>query len=188
MTDKQKILAEIERLRKNLPWGGSAVQMTMECNCKNEAYTEIEKFINSLPEEPVSEDLEEAAEKYAYENWQSDDYHDGAAEGLPFDAIGHTKKCFKAGAQWQFSQLEKNRLAACDRQTEEEREREQDFVDKIVFGEHRQPTYSDAIEYGIKLQQEKIEDVLLSEVLPYFMHGGEADEVIAKLDEVLMKK
>ena len=59
MTDKEKIIAEIERLRKNLPWGGSAAQLSMECNCKNEAYTEIEKYINSLPEEPVSKGLEE---------------------------------------------------------------------------------------------------------------------------------
>lgn len=50
----EKIKAEIERLRKNLPWGGSAAQLSMECNCKNEAYTEIEKFIDSLPEKPVS--------------------------------------------------------------------------------------------------------------------------------------
>ena len=63
MDSKDIIKAEIERLRKNLPWGGSAVQMTMECNCKNEAYTEIEKFINSLPEEPVSEDLESKIEE-----------------------------------------------------------------------------------------------------------------------------
>lgn len=34
-------------------------------------------------------------------------------------------------------------------------------------------------------QREQIKEVLLSEVLPYFMHGGEADEVVAKLDEVL---
>ena len=33
-----------------------------------------------------------------------------------------------------------------------------------------------------------VKDKLLSEVLPYFMHGGEADEVIAKLEEVMYKK
>lgn len=36
-----------------------------------------------------------------------------------------------------------------------------------------------------KWQREQIEEALLSEVLPCFMHGGEADEVVAKLDEVL---
>lgn len=35
---------------------------------------------------------------------------------------------------------------------------------------------------------EEIEEKLLSEVLPCFMHGGEADEVVAKLDEVLNQK
>ena len=162
MTDKElktKILVEIERLRKNLPWGGCASQLLMECNCKNDAYTEIEKFIDSLSEdpasidkdvarmadefaereyetngyerewlskgyyhgfmdankgklkEPVSKDLNEAAVKYAYENWQSDDYHEGAADGLPFDAIGHTEKCFMAGAKWQ---KEKSINKACE--------------------------------------------------------------------------
>lgn len=34
-------------------------------------------------------------------------------------------------------------------------------------------------------QLERIVKALLSEVLPCFMHGGESDEVVAKLDEVL---
>jgi hypothetical protein len=58
----------------------------------------------------ASEELEEVAEEYAYTNWQSDDYHDGAADGLPFDAIGHTKKTFIAGAQWQKQQMMKNAM------------------------------------------------------------------------------
>lgn len=41
---------------------------------------------------------------------------------------------------------------------------------------------------GANWKKEQIEEVLLSEVLPCFMHGGEADEVVAKLDEVLNKK
>lgn len=53
-------------------------------------------------------------------------------------------------------EFEKNRLAACGRQTEEEAEREQDFVTSILENEHRQPTYSDAIEYGIRWQKEKM--------------------------------
>ncbi len=46
----ERIKAEIERLRKLLPWGGSAAQLAMECNCKDEAYSEILAFINSLEE------------------------------------------------------------------------------------------------------------------------------------------
>lgn len=35
---------------------------------------------------------------------------------------------------------------------------------------------------------DEIKEALLSLVLPCFMHGGEADEVVAKLDEVLNQK
>ena len=41
---------------------------------------------------------------------------------------------------------------------------------------------------GAEWRFEQIKEVLLSEVLPCFMHGGEADEVVAKLYEVLNKK
>lgn len=49
--------------------------------------------------------LDEAAEDYAYNNWEDNDYHTGASEGLPFDAIGHTEKCFKAGACFSVQQV-----------------------------------------------------------------------------------
>ena len=38
---------------------------------------------------------------------------------------------------------------------------------------------------GAAWQRLRIVKALLSEVLPCFMHGGEDDEVVAKLDEVL---
>ena len=59
MTDKEKIRAEIERRKKEAygtEWGW-AVQCA--------TYDEILSFIDSLPEEPVSEDLEKAAKVYA---------------------------------------------------------------------------------------------------------------------------
>lgn len=49
-------------------------------------------------------------------------------------------------------------------------------------------THAESFKAGAKWQFEKINEALLSEVLPCFMHGGEADEVVAKLDEVLNKK
>lgn len=49
-------------------------------------------------------ELNKAAEEYAYTNWESEDYHEGASEGMPFDPIGHTEKCFKAGAEWMAGQ------------------------------------------------------------------------------------
>lgn len=79
------------------------------------------------------------------------------------------ERAYNAGAEWQESQLEKNRLAACDRQSEEDARRESDFVISLIEREHRQPTFDDAIKYGyhqaiedacewIKQQQEMLED------------------------------
>ena len=54
---------------------------------------------------------------------------------------------------------------------------EKDNEEKVLIYKH-----------GFNDCKEHIKEVLLSEVLPCFMHGGEADEVAAKLDEVLNKK
>ena len=48
--------------------------------------------------------LDKAAEKYAFINWEDNDYHEGASEGVPFDPIGYTEKVFKAGAKWMSNQ------------------------------------------------------------------------------------
>ena len=50
--------------------------------------------------------IKEKAEEYGYANWQSDDYHEGASEGLDFDPIGHTQKTFEAGANYVLEQIE----------------------------------------------------------------------------------
>ena len=52
MSKVEKIRKEIERLKKSLPWGSCASQLSMECNCKNEAYNEVLSYIDSL-KEPV---------------------------------------------------------------------------------------------------------------------------------------
>jgi hypothetical protein len=51
-----------------------------------------------------------------------------------------------------------------------------------------QTDYKQGVMDGAKWQFERVNEALLSEVLPCFIHGGEADEVVAKLDEVLNKK
>lgn len=51
--------------------------------------------------------IKEKAEEYGYANWQSDEYHDGASEGLEFDPIGHTQKTFEAGANYVLGEIEK---------------------------------------------------------------------------------
>ena len=63
---------------------------------------------------------------------------------------------FKAGAQWQYEQFEKNRIAACDNMTKEEFEREQKFTTDFIEKNNRIPTYSDAIEYGRESMKEKL--------------------------------
>lgn len=55
------------------------------------AYNQIMQFIDSLPEEPTSEDLEEAASKYMRE-----DFHE------------RSRADFKAGAEWQKQQMMKD--------------------------------------------------------------------------------
>ena len=50
--------------------------------------------------------IKEKAEEYGYTNWQSDEYHDGASEGLEFDPIGHTQKTFEAGANYVLDKIE----------------------------------------------------------------------------------
>lgn len=51
--------------------------------------------------------IKEKAEEYGYANWQSDEYHDGASEGLEFDPIGHTQKTFEVGANYVLEEIEK---------------------------------------------------------------------------------
>jgi len=74
-----------------------------------------------------------------------------------FKKLGSTSylEIFKAGANWQYEQFEKNRLAACDNMTKEEADREQEFVTDFIEKNLRAPTYSDAIEYGRKQMIDK---------------------------------
>jgi hypothetical protein len=95
---REKIKAEIERLKKSLPWGSCASQLSMECNCKNEAYNEILSYIDSLEEEPVSDDLEYASEKYACRFSSSKYGHD------------KVKDAFITGAQWQKERMLNNAI------------------------------------------------------------------------------
>lgn len=64
MTDKvQKIRKEVERMHKLLP---SVIDSdNIYLDYADRICTTLEKFIDSLQEEPVSEDLEEAAHEYA---------------------------------------------------------------------------------------------------------------------------
>lgn len=83
----EKIKAEIERLYKEYRLGSST-----EAKYRCEAYRELLDFANSLPAEPVSEDLELASERYSC-RFSSSKYG--------YDKI---KTAFKAGANWQEEQ------------------------------------------------------------------------------------
>ena len=80
---------------------------------------------------------------------------------------------FKAGAKWQAEQFEKNRLAAYDRQAEEEAEIERDFVMGIIENEHRQPTFDDAIKYGMRLQKEQMMAKAVDGVVTFDYYDGD---------------
>lgn len=137
MNKVEKIKAEIERLKSSLPWGSCASQISMECNCKNEAYNEVLSYIDSLEEEPISNDLEEAAHFYV----------DTTIEW--FDSGGNPccYPAFIAGAQWQKENLWKD--AQGDDLPEIDREvivlvkalpEHEDSLLKVAFA-HRPPEY-----------------------------------------------
>ena len=132
MTDKEKIKAEIERRIKAMKDNFA----TNEASKSKHAYTlrmidhqELLSFINSLPEEPVSEDLEEAANFYA----------DTHTEWFDANNNPHVSPAFKAGAKWQKENLWKpadgDDLPEIDREVIA-------LLDngKVVFA-HRSPEY-----------------------------------------------
>ena len=103
--DAEKLKAEIKHLKLDV-WD-EAHQFDLGARS---ALSYIEQFLTSLQqeqqEEMLDKDLNEAAEEYAFNNWEDNDYHTGASEGLHFDAIGHTANCLKAGAEWMAGQGE----------------------------------------------------------------------------------
>ena len=60
--DKDALVAEIEKKKKSLPWGSCASQISMECNCKNEAYNDVISLANSMEVKEV--DFEKEWEEY----------------------------------------------------------------------------------------------------------------------------
>jgi len=100
MIDKiQKIREEIVRLKSNIIHGACASQIAMETRCKEEAYDEVISLLDSMQEEPVSKDLENAAKHYFYSNILYDDVY--VRNPTDKDCI----EMFKAGAEWQKEQM-----------------------------------------------------------------------------------
>lgn len=84
---------------------------------------------------------------------------------------------FLAGADWQKEQFEKNRLANCDKLTKEEYDRETDFAMEIIEKEHRQPTFTDAINYGMRATKEYL---MKEAVEGFFTKSIDGDVVFAE--------
>jgi hypothetical protein len=137
----------------------------------------------------VSEELDEVAELYTLDD-----------SIKPWRNL--TKEAFKAGANWQKLQdmgitnkaqnVVANVLSSADNPLDA-------YATEVAFimlpatlkesyHQTNRNRIGDAVKLGAKWQFERVNEALLSEVLPCFMHGGEADEVVAKLDEVLNQK
>lgn len=100
-----------------------------------------------LVEEPVSEELEEAAIENAR-------FERGDDTEASYDINRY--EGFIDGSNWQKEQFEKNRLKHCDSITNEQAELEQGFIDQHLDKHQRMPTFLDAIEYGMKLMKEQM--------------------------------
>jgi len=98
--------------------------------------------MDTISEEP-DKSLEEAAEEYATTHLRNNEFPTADSS-------------FKAGADWQKEQFEKNRLTNCDKLTKEEYDRETDFALGIIEGEYRQPTFTDAINYGMLVMKDQM--------------------------------
>lgn len=88
MSNIEKIRQEIER-RINAYKTKNGFPAGIKCAIRIETYEGLLAFIDSLPEEKPSEDLEEAARRYAEDIWLSGTSWQDAA-----------RQAFIAGTQW----------------------------------------------------------------------------------------
>ena len=96
MTDKEKFRKEVEKLKSSLIHGACSSQIAMETMCKEEAYNEVLAILDTMQEEPVSEELEEAAKNHAVERYR-----------VTRDMV-LAEKCkwsFQTGAKWKEKQM-----------------------------------------------------------------------------------
>lgn len=151
---------------------------------RNPIFDECVANVDQKVREEVRENID--FEQALYDHFgQVKDFTLGMRIGKYFYELGCTRTA---------EQFEKNRLAACDNMSKEEYDRETDFVDSIIKNEHRQPTFSDAINYGMRLQKEQDEkDIIaliesrLSEIIgdaqPKPALRAELQELIKRLKE-----
>ena len=105
----EKILSEIERRKKSLRAGicndqAFTRKQKNEMLVASEELSRLKRFIDSIPDEQISDDLEGAARLYAIPHYMKDiDMH--YIEEYPYDP--GLEVAFKAGAEWQKEQMMK---------------------------------------------------------------------------------
>lgn len=131
MNKAERIKAEVERRLSDCGYAMGSENSPIIAKILYESYRSLLLFINSLEEEPVSNDLEEACDEYYDKTW---DEHGGKAvvvDGchdiwFPSQA---TDDFFKAGAQWQQQKTDRDMTEAL--RTEYEKGRH-DVIEKTL--------------------------------------------------------
>ena len=117
-------------------------------------------WVRNNEKEPVSEDLEEAIDRYEdlVHGFESLNYHDCRQIARYFA---------KWGSDWQKEHFEKNRLKHCNSITEEQYNLEVGFIDQHLDKYNRMPGYLDAIEYGMNLQKKQVMKEAVDGIVEY---------------------
>ena len=159
MKDKvQKIREEVERLmnepiQEKEKGFGSDVDDACILELLN-----VLTYIDSLQEEPVSEDFNKALEDKIRKAQGWTYIEEMGCECPIYQEFGayDLEKFAKWAANWQKQQFKKNRLKHCNSITNEQAELEQGFIDQHFDKYNCIPTFLDAIEYGMRLQKEQL--------------------------------
>ena len=154
MTDKEKIRAEIERLHE-LHRGGAG-----DCYYRLALRTVLH-YIDSLQEEPISDDLGKELARLLKDCEIDSEY-------IHQDFLHIVANHF---ANWQKLQMEAYRIEHCKSLTNKQAELEDNFVSSHVEKNNRIPTFIDAIEYGIEYgKQQMMKDAVevpIEEAVPF---------------------
>ena len=92
------------------------------------AFKEVRDFINSLPEEPVNEDLEQAAKEICQKTLEGETV---VIDGYEYVVRSDAEECCKAGAQWQKEQMMKTAVDGKIYETQARSKLKAATIDKI---------------------------------------------------------
>lgn len=97
MTDKEKTIKELKEALDSL-------------DITNKYRLNLIRAIEYLQEEPVSEDLEDAAIQICQKVLKGETI---VIDGYEYVVLSDAEECFKAGAKWQKQQIMKDAVDAC---------------------------------------------------------------------------